>query len=416
MKHAFGSTVGFISAWMLALDQAIMVSYGTIDAAKIISKIYPFNEVTLAAVFSTALFLLTLLGIRESARVAKVIVFLDLVIMTSLIVLALAMYSPSISKWSGVGVANVFFALSLLSRGFTGVDAIGQLAGEVKKPSVLPKAALLVIAIATFQAVGLSMALTSALGPSDLRDPAVAPLYLAERINPLLYYLAAVNLFAIMLTAALTGYLAFSRLMYKLAESGVTHPVLCKTREGTPYVSLAVVYAVSLLFISVGEVEFIIAVYALGSLANYLLVTLAVAKFSKNSKPFGIPIFVLLAAALVPLGLALAILEKLRYMWVLGAWLAAGGALYIVKNLHNSPALFAKRNAKIVLPSFSKFLSIKSSTSSGYMKTTSMSSSPASLLPKPTYCSLSVKYMRMTSLLTPGAGWMSSKGRSSRGL
>lgn len=334
VTYAFGGAAGYLAAWLLALDQAIMIGYGVIDAAKIFNKVSGLSEVGLAVVFSTALFVLTLLGVKKSANVAKTFAAMDLALVATLIATALALHpaSPPFFKWGGIEGVNLLLAFSLLSRGFTGIDAVGQLAGEVKKPRVYIRRAMwTLVAIGAIQGLGLMAAITSALTPTELKDPAIAPLYLAEKIHPAVFYLMAFNIFAVMLMAALTGYLAFSRLLYRFAESGLLPEAFSRlhNRFKTPYIPLALAYLISLTLVYIGEVEVILAIYAIGSLINYLVVSLALAKMSRRGlNTFAVGGFVWVAVFLIPLGIALALLEKYRYIWVLAVWMAIGAVLY----------------------------------------------------------------------------------------
>lgn len=348
VKYAFGSKIAFLSAWILAFDQIIMVAYGTIDASKILAKLFPALgawEVIVAIALSTALFLLTTLGIRESANLAKFVAILDMVIIPSLILLSLFYYpaTPPFFNWSNVEGVSLLFAFSLLSRGFTGIDAIGQLAGEAKEPLVqVPRATLLVVAMGTFYGIGLMAAVMSALTPEEIGDPAVAPLYLAEKIHPLFLYLVAFDIFTVMMVAALAGYISFSRMTYILADEKLLpaffHRLHKKFR--TPYISLAITYVVSLLLISAGGVETILAIYAIGSLINYIMIAIALAKASRSGTlhsafktPLiaGIPLSAWIALALLPVGLGLTLIEKYPYLWMWILWIAAGALFYYIK-------------------------------------------------------------------------------------
>ena len=348
VKYAFGAAAAYISAWLIAFDQIVMVAYGAIDAAKTLNKTLGLNvaEPLLAAALTSSLFVLTLVGIKESAALAKAIASLDLAVIPTVIALALLLHPawPPYFNWGGVKAASLLFAFSLLSRGFTGIDAIGQLAGEAREPLVqVPRATLLVIAIGASTGLGLMAATMSALRPEDIKDPAVAPLYLASSVHPYLLYAVALNLFLVMTVAALAGYVSFSRLMYMLAEEGHIPGILAKLhhRFRTPYVSLVVVYIISLVLVLPGEIEIILAIYAIGSLLNYLLVAMALAKtarggtlYSAFKTPYvaGMPLSALVAMSLLPVGIALTVLEKYRYLWALGLWLLAGVVLYLIQH------------------------------------------------------------------------------------
>lgn len=345
VKYAFGGVAAYLSAWLLAFDQVMMITYGTIDAAKVVNKIVPDagDEALIAAVLGTVLFLLTVVGVRETAALAKTVAVVDLATMPALILLTLILHPawPPFFNWVGVEAAGLFFAFSLLSRGFTGIDAIGQLAGEAREPLVqVPRATLVVVAIGAFYGLGLMAAVMSALRPDEMRDPAVAPLYLAEKIHPVFIYAVGVSVFLVMMAAALAGYVSFSRMMYMLAEEGLLPGVFAKLHRKfrTPYVSLGVAYIVSVALAVFGRVEVVLAIYAIGSLLNYIAVAAALAKASRSGTlhsafktPFiaRVPLSAWIALALLPAGLFLTLLEKYPYLWALATWGAVGAVLYL---------------------------------------------------------------------------------------
>jgi APA family basic amino acid/polyamine antiporter len=46
----------------------------------------------------------------------------------------------------------------------------------------------------------------------------------------------------------------------------------------------------------------------------------------------GIPLSALVAMSLLPVGIALTVLEKYRHLWALGLWLLVGVALYLIQH------------------------------------------------------------------------------------
>jgi len=100
--------------------------------------------IVIALIISILLYILTLIGIRESANVAKIIAVIDiisigiLIIGFNMILLLLkgGFSTPPSFKWDRIDPVDMLIALALASRGFTGIDSIGQLAGEAKKPLI----------------------------------------------------------------------------------------------------------------------------------------------------------------------------------------------------------------------------------------------------------------------------------------
>lgn len=152
----------------------------------------------------------------------------------------------------------------------------------------------------------------------------------------------AFDIFTVMMVAALAGYISFSRMTYILADEKLLpaffHRLHKKFR--TPYISLAITYVVSLLLISAGGVETILAIYAIGSLINYIMIAIALAKASRSGTlhsafktPLiaGIPLSAWIALALLPVGLGLTLIEKYPYLWMWILWIAAGALFYYIK-------------------------------------------------------------------------------------
>ncbi len=355
VKYSFGPLVGYISAWLLALDQIIMISYGTIDAAlylEAVLRMYDLNlwipTTVLAALLSTSLFIVTLSGIRESARVALAIAFIDLFLVFPVILLFNALHGlrlePPSFEWEGREPVNLLLALALASRGFTGIDSIGQLAGEARSPLIqVPRATLGLIMLMSFVSLSLTVILMSRVSYEVLSaSPELALLMIAENtpyVGGVAVILVAIDIILIMLSAALTGYVSFSRLIYMLAEEKLLPRELATVHAKfrTPYVALIIAYIVSLIFIAPGELGLIVEVYAIASLINYLLVSLSLGFLErrgrlhggfKSPRVCGIPITAIAGVALISIGIVLGLMGRYHVVWILGLWLLLGLVFY----------------------------------------------------------------------------------------
>jgi APA family basic amino acid/polyamine antiporter len=352
VKQAMGRSVAFFSTWFLMIDQAIMISYGTLDASKYLLSIGMQNiplQVP-ALIMSLCLYILTLLGIRESARTAMSIAIMDILVIGVLLigvnlVIGRIGSSPPYFRWESVEPLDLLAAFSIASRGFTGVDAIGQLAGEAREPLLqVPRATFLVASIGTIYSVFLVAMLMDKISYSSLaQDPSLAMLLIAANtpyISTFIVPLVVINIAVIMLMASLAGYVAFSRLAYILSKDSLVPRALVALhpRYRTPHVSLTLAFLISILFIIPGELSFILEVYAIGSLANYLMVSIALWIITRRGelygglagpKVFGIPLTSLVAVALTLSGLAINIMVKWRYIWIIVLWGIAGSIIYL---------------------------------------------------------------------------------------
>lgn len=301
VKQAMGRFFGFLSAWLLMFDQAIMISYGAIDTSNYILTYLGVNNIPTqipSLAISLALYILTLLGIRESARVAMAIAMMDFMVIGVLLIgvnLIMGIGSmPPYFTWGIVKPADLLAALSIASRGFTGVDAIGQLAGEATEPLLqVPRATFLVASIGTVYSLFLVAIAMDRIGYNTLiRDPSLALFLVAVNtpyISAITAPLTVANIAAIMLMASLAGYVAFSRLAYILAKDSLIPSSLISLhpRYRTPYASLTLAFLISVAFILPGEVSFILEVYAIGSLVNYFMISVALWIIARRGELFG---------------------------------------------------------------------------------------------------------------------------------
>lgn len=124
------------------------------------------------------------------------------------------------------------------------------------------------------------------------QDPSLAMLLIAANtphISTFIVPLVVINIAVIMLMASLAGYVAFSRLAYILSKDSLVPRALVALhpRYRTPHVSLTLAFLISILFILPGELSFILEVYAIGSLANYLMVSIALWIITRRGELYG---------------------------------------------------------------------------------------------------------------------------------
>jgi APA family basic amino acid/polyamine antiporter len=367
VNYSLGKLIAFISVWLLALDQIIMIAYGTLDASNylltMISHIYSLHIdhkylIVIALIISIILYILTLIGIRESANVAKIIAVIDiisigiLIIGFNMILLLLkgGFSTPPSFKWDRIDPVDMLIALALASRGFTGVDSIGQLAGEAKKPlTQIPRATFLLISIGSLFSISLMILLMNMVYYNDLTtDPSLAIYLLASEtpyITSITVVLSTINIFMIMIMASLTGYVSFSRLLYILSQYKTLPSYLGSVHRifRTPHIALTTAFIISLPLILIGEISVLLEVYAIGSLINYLMVSISLALLSRRGSLYGgfstlrikgIPITSVIGVPTLSTALIIVILVKYFFMWVIGLWLIAGLFLYYLQKLY----------------------------------------------------------------------------------
>lgn len=356
VKTALGKTAAFFSAWLLALDQAIMVAYGSLDGILYLASMLSYYGINipymlaraLSFLVAFALFMLTLIGIKESARAAATVAILDILlvgVLTVLMGLILEVRTrPPYFSWRDVQVQDTWAALSYASRGYTGMDAIGQLAGEAEMPLVqVPRATLLAAGIGAAYGLGLTALLMNSVDYNAIASsPATALVDIAASLpyGRLLVLPVGITIVMIQIMAALAGFVAFSRLMYILAEERLLPPTLSKIhpRYRTPHLSLALSMAVATAFLLPGEIYVIVDVYGTSSLINYLMVSFSLLVVVRRGDLYGalksptvrgISLVGVFGVALTALGVALSTIVRYREVWVIGLWALAGAFLLL---------------------------------------------------------------------------------------
>lgn len=356
VKTALGKTAAFFSAWLLAFDQAVMVSYGSLDGVLYLANMLSYYGIgvpysiarALSFIVAFVLFALTLIGIKESARVAVAIAVLDIVIIgifTVLVGLLLGLRTPPpYFSWRNVQPQDIWAALSYASRGYTGMDAIGQLAGEAEMPLVqAPRAAMLAAGVGAAYGLGLTALLMNSVDYSAVvSNPATALVDVAASLpyGHALVLPVGITAATIQIMAALAGFVAFSRLIYRLAEEGLLPAAFSKIHRKyrTPYFSLFLSMVISIAFLIPGEIYIIVDVYAISSLINYLMISLSLLVEVRRGDLYGamrsptikgISLVGILGSALISLGLALSIIVRYYEMWIIGLWALAGSLLLL---------------------------------------------------------------------------------------
>jgi APA family basic amino acid/polyamine antiporter len=352
--------IGFIALY--AAKCSFLISVYAVLIMIIIALVYSLHIdhkylIVIALIISIILYILTLIGIRESANVAKIIAVIDiisigiLIIGFNMIILLLngGFSSPPSFKWDRIDPVDILIALALASRGFTGVDSIGQLAGEAKKPlTQIPRATFLLIFIGSFFSISLMILLMNMVSYNDLTtDPSLAIYLIASEtpyITSITVVLSTINIFMIMIMASLTGYVSFSRLLYILSQYKTLPSYLGSIHRifRTPHIALTTAFIISLPLILIGEISVLLEVYAIGSLINYLMVSISLALLSRRGSLYGgfstlrikgIPITSFIGVPTLSTALIIVILVKYFFMWVIGLWLIAGLFLYYLQKL-----------------------------------------------------------------------------------
>ena len=307
----------------------------------------------LPAFFIVALItILLVIGIKESAKVNVVIVFLKITAILIFIGAGLFFIKPEL--WKPFVPANQggfgFFGLSGILRGagviffaYLGFDAVSTVAQEAKNPQKdVPRGILGSLFICTVIYIAFSLVLTGVVHYSNLNVAApVAVAIDAMRLfwlSPLIKIAAIVGLISVMIVQLM----AQSRIFFSMATDGLIPQAASKVhpRFGTPYLTtivtgLAVGVVASLLPIGiVGELA------SIGTLLAFIIVCAGVLvlrythpelprPFRTPGVPF-IPVLGILSCFYLMAGL-----PKDTWIRLLG-WMALGLVIYFAYGIRKS--------------------------------------------------------------------------------
>jgi APA family basic amino acid/polyamine antiporter len=300
----------------------------------------------------TLITILLIIGIKESATVNVVIVFLKITAILIFIGAGLFFIKPEL--WKPFVPANQggfgFFGLSGILRGagviffaYLGFDAVSTVAQEAKNPQKdVPRGILGSLFICTIIYIAFSLVLTGVVHYSNLNVAApVAVAIDAMRLfwlSPLIKIAAVVGLISVMIVQLM----AQSRIFFSMATDGLIPKAASKVhpRFGTPYLTtivtgLAVGVVASLLPIGiVGELA------SIGTLLAFIIVCAGVLvlrythpelprPFRTPGVPF-IPVLGILSCFYLMAGL-----PKDTWIRLLG-WIALGLIIYFAYGIRKS--------------------------------------------------------------------------------
>jgi len=312
-----------------------------------------YGIINLPAVFIVVVVsIILMIGIRESAGVNTVIVFLKVSVVVVFIAIGWAYMNPVNHEpfipantgtlgefgWSGIltGAGLIFFA-------YIGFDAVSTAAQETKLPKRdMPIGILGSLAICTILFILYSYVLTGIVNYKDLN--VAAPLSLALEKIPHPWLSPAMNLAVLagLTSVMLVMLLGQSRVFYSMSNDGLLpklfsdlHPKFC-----TPYKSNMVLMIFVGLFAAFAPISVVGKMTSIGTLLAFVLVcggVLVMRKTHPNMpRPFKTP--------LVPLVPILGILCNFVMMLGLGwsnwarliVWLAIGFAIYFGYSRYHS--------------------------------------------------------------------------------
>jgi APA family basic amino acid/polyamine antiporter len=356
-QRALGPMHGFIAGWGLMLDYTIDIALFVLASVGylgyllkatlgfgllLVNPYYAFVSAFLVGFLG----FLNILGIRESVRLNKLFVALDLATLFLVLGVGGSIYfffngfswkPPSIGQ--DVPVGNFLYAVTIAMASYVGVEAISQAAEETSNASKnVPKATYLTVSLTLLVALaGAFFIASSPVNNEEALHPFAGLALKVPIIGTWLALWVGLMGFLINLASANSGVIGVSRVAYSMARTGLLPEGFRRiSRRGVPHISIAVftVIAMGLIIVngfttSLHLLELVASLYNFGAIVAYIYASISLVKLSANrhEKLLGILatvacIFMLtLLVLLHPEGRILALL-----------WFLVGLTLYFLKH------------------------------------------------------------------------------------
>jgi amino acid transporter len=288
--------VAFGGGAMMAVSAAATAATVSIAFGGYLARIVDLPASLVAPVLITALMIIALIGVKESAWMVAAFTCIEAAGL--IVVIVVGATSPRFGDaFVAAPHANVFAGAALVFFSYLGFENIANLAEETRSPERnLPRAILLSLGIATLLYVLVAVSAVALLPAGDLaRSGAPLADVVRARSPALAGALGGVALFATANTA-MAAIVSGSRILYAMARAGELPPVLARVsrRSRIPWAATLLVTVLSLLLIPLGSVAVVASISSFASLLAFAAVNLALAILRRRDpahpRPFRVPL------------------------------------------------------------------------------------------------------------------------------
>lgn len=300
-RRAFNDLVSFLAGWALLLDYVLTMAISAYTIAPYLGYFWsplkdPVAILAFASFVIALLVVLNLVGIRESAGVSMVLAIFEIatlsvvVTMGCIYVLDWNLLKEGLVGSEAPSLSQFMYSLPIAMVAYTGIEAVSQMAGEVKDPGrKVPRAMFLTMIPVVLFGVLLSAIAVCALTPAaiekywvdDTLSGIVQTMPSIHGIPEFGKHLAgwvAIIAGAILFIATNAGVIGASRLAYSMASTyqlpswiGRLHP-----RTQTPVVALCLFPALAIVVLVLSkDLKTLADLYSFGAMLAFTLAHLS---------------------------------------------------------------------------------------------------------------------------------------------
>jgi basic amino acid/polyamine antiporter, APA family len=281
VNNGFGmKSLAFLIGWLILFTGVATVATVALGFAGYFHGLFGINVMLTAILLILSLSYLNFLGIKHSSRLN--VVFTCIEVSGLLLVIILAFFNRD--KIVSIdylqmknGVSGILSAAALVFFAYVGFEDIANIAEETKNSRrILAKAFILAVVITTVLYVLTSVATVSLATPAEL-STSTSPLALAVSKTFLGHYAFILMSFIALFATANTVLVAMivgSRMAYGMARDKALPHMLSRIdqKRGSPYMAIVIFMLLSLLFLSVGGINFVASISSLSAFLTFALV------------------------------------------------------------------------------------------------------------------------------------------------
>ena len=279
-KDALAPSAGFLGGWLWSFGNMIAVAAVSLSLGGYINILLGLSlKEGYYAVAAILIFMIVnILGIKNSAKTIKLLVFVNVAVLALFVVVGLFFFHASnFSDFTPSGINGMLAGSAIIFFAFTGFSRVTTVSSEVKNAEkVIPKAIIASIAISTAIYIAVA-AIAVGLVPYTALMHSASPLSTAIGATGIgaLAKIIAIGGIAATAGVVLTGILGVSRVFFAMGRDSELPRNLSKLdRFSTPINSIVISGMVSIVFIIVTSFGTIVEASNVAVLSAYAIINI----------------------------------------------------------------------------------------------------------------------------------------------